>query len=521
MSGMHLVAKKQYGFPLAATEYASSPTPTWKEWHHLWGTWDVVTREMIPDDELVDKPIKLRNACIFYLGHIPTFFDMKLSEATKTDLTDPKHFAKIFERGIDPDVENPELVHSHSEIPDQWPSLDEIMAHQGRVRERVRSLYECGTVKDARVARCLWLGYEHECMHLETLLYMLVQSKKMLPPPRTLKPSWEALADHDARAAVRNEWITVDAKELTIGINDPETNDGHQRYFGWDVEKPARTTHVPTFEAKARPMTNGEFALFLQQSGRQDIPASWEVSNEPVIGKANGTVNGSLNGSVEKSTNSETTQKGALSSHFLSGKSVRTVYGLVPLAHTLHWPVAASYDELSRCATFMGGRIPSLEEARSLYAQVPSKSVSANSKAHQALGRTIPAVNSHLVNNGVPESPPSSGETKTAGAGIPAPPRDGDGGGTGLAKGANLDPHDLFVDLDGCNVGFNNWHPTAITQKGSNLCGQGDMGGVWEWTSTPLHMFEGYEPMPLYPAYSRKLLYLLACLRVYPLLQYV
>jgi hypothetical protein len=28
---------------------------------------------MIPKDELMDKPIKLRNSLIFYLGHIPTF----------------------------------------------------------------------------------------------------------------------------------------------------------------------------------------------------------------------------------------------------------------------------------------------------------------------------------------------------------------------------------------------------------------------------------------------------------------
>lgn len=28
---------------------------------------------MVPKDELLNKPIKLRNDLIFYLGHIPTF----------------------------------------------------------------------------------------------------------------------------------------------------------------------------------------------------------------------------------------------------------------------------------------------------------------------------------------------------------------------------------------------------------------------------------------------------------------
>lgn len=28
------------------------------------------------------------------------------------------------------------------------------------------------------------------------------------------------------------------------------------------------------------------------------------------------------------------------------------------------------------------------------------------------------------------------------------------------------------------------------------------MGGVWEWTSSPLSKHEGFEPMALYPAYT-------------------
>jgi hypothetical protein len=39
----------------------------------LWAAWDTVTRAMVPQEELMNKPIKLRNNLIFYLGHIPTF----------------------------------------------------------------------------------------------------------------------------------------------------------------------------------------------------------------------------------------------------------------------------------------------------------------------------------------------------------------------------------------------------------------------------------------------------------------
>lgn len=30
------------------------------------------------------------------------------------------------------------------------------------------------------------------------------------------------------------------------------------------------------------------------------------------------------------------------------------------------------------------------------------------------------------------------------------------------------------------------------------------MGGVWEWTSSPLRKWDGFQPMSLYPAYTGK-----------------
>jgi L-histidine Nalpha-methyltransferase / hercynylcysteine S-oxide synthase len=50
-------------------------------------------------------------------------------------------------------------------------------------------------------------------------------------------------------------------------------------------------------------------------------------------------------------------------------------------------------------------------------------------------------------------------------------------------------------------MGFQNWQPTPITGK-DYLCGQGDTGGLWEWTSTPLAAFDGFKPMDLYPGYT-------------------
>jgi hypothetical protein len=70
-------------------------------------------------------------------------------------------------------------------------------------------------------------------MHLETLLYMLLQSDRTLPPPRTIKPDFEKEAEIAAKASVPNEWFNIPEQEITIGMEDPEDNSGPNCHFGW------------------------------------------------------------------------------------------------------------------------------------------------------------------------------------------------------------------------------------------------------------------------------------------------
>ena len=199
-------------------------------------------------------------------------------------------------------------------------------------------------------------------MHLETLLYMLIQSDKTLPPKTSMQPDWEQAASLSDRNAVENQWFDIPGQEIQIGLNDPDNADGPVRYFGWDVEKPPRNAKVKAFKAKARPITNGEYAKYMVETGVGHSPASWTV-----LHAANGVngVNG-VNGHVVNGHHTNGIhENGYAVSDFVQDKAVRTVHGLVPLKHALHWPVAASFDELSACAKYMGGRIPTLEEARS------------------------------------------------------------------------------------------------------------------------------------------------------------
>ncbi|KAI2473086.1 C-type lectin protein [Annulohypoxylon bovei var. microspora] len=477
--GLHLLTKPNMSFSPIPSEYARSHVPSLSDFESLWDVWDIVTRRMLPNEELLDKPIKLRNACIFYLGHIPTFLDIQLTKTTKNPLTEPAFYSSIFERGIDPDVDNPELCHQHSEIPDEWPVLDDILEYQERVRDRLKSLYSVGLENIPRnVGRAIWVGFEHEIMHLETLLYMMLQSDKTIPPPHAKRPNFEALAQDAHAARVSNDWFDIPEQNITIGLDDPDEVLNSNKHFGWDNEKPSRRVHVHNFQAKGRPITNEEYALYMYNTKTIKTPTSWAVEDPTHTNGVNGHVNGQANGHTNGHTNGINGQQ-AVPPSFLEGKAVRTVYGLVPLKYALDWPVFASYDELTGCAAWLGGRIPTFEEAQSIYTYVDN--MKGKEEAERKLGKTVPAVNAHLLNDGVEETPPS------------------DASHIDVSSSEN---DEQFIDLTDANVGFRHWHPVAVTAHGNRLSGQAEMGGVWEWTSTTLRPHEGFKPLALYPGYT-------------------
>lgn len=332
----NLVSSTPFGFPARA------------DWEVLWRTWTTVTRGMISTEMLYEKPIDLRHICLFYLGHIPTFLDIHLSRLLGQPHTEPEVYKYIFERGIDPDVEDPSQCHPHSEVPqnkEDWPSVQSILQFQGRVRQRLLKLYddlESGAVKmTRRHARVLFLAFEHEAMHAETLLYMLVQraGNGTLPPPGFIAPHWESLSQAWAAApSLKSTAVTLGGEIVSLGHDDDESTDNEadvgkikNHEFGWDNEHPKRTCEVNPFRIEWRPITNGQYYEFYQGEGRGKVslPASWVEDNGTVM--------------------------------------VRTLYGPVPMQVAEDWPVMASYNHLSTYAMVKGGRLPTEAELRLFY----------------------------------------------------------------------------------------------------------------------------------------------------------
>jgi L-histidine Nalpha-methyltransferase / hercynylcysteine S-oxide synthase len=136
-----------------------------------------------------------------------------------------------------------------------------------------------------------------------------------------------------------------------------------------------------------------QYAQYMYDSRITHLPASWAKTDtdKAINGYSNGYTNViEMNGHGSGASNGNLNDIGELPTSFLDDKAVRTVYGLVPLKDALDWPIFASYDELSGCASWMGGRIPTVDEVRSIYAHV---NVLKREEAERKLGKTVPAVN--------------------------------------------------------------------------------------------------------------------------------
>ncbi|KZT64249.1 DUF323 domain-containing protein [Daedalea quercina L-15889] len=316
--------------------------PTLDEWQTMWSAWDFITQRMVPPSMLFQKPIDLRHICLFYMGHIPTFLSIHICRLLGEQDTEPAYYKYIFERGIDPNVDDPTQCHSHSEVPtrdEDWPSVANILEFQSKVRQRIIKLYgdiESGSVVLTRkIARVLFMTLEHEAFHAETLLYMLLQraGTGTIPPTGFSPPTWSILADSwDHAPKPQNHTVTLGPTTFTIGHDDDEADDAStdvaMHEFGWDNEHPKRQVHVGAFKIEWRPVTNGEFYEYYVGKGKDvcKFPASWV----------------DINGEIH----------------------VRTLYGPVPIKIAWHWPIITSFDNLSTYASVKGGRIPTEPELR-------------------------------------------------------------------------------------------------------------------------------------------------------------
>ncbi|KAI9183133.1 hypothetical protein H9P43_004050 [Blastocladiella emersonii ATCC 22665] len=270
--GLHLLSPA--AIALSHPSPAPSSIPSLAAWDEVWRAFDFVTLRILRRAALAVRAIDVRHPFVFYVGHLPCFADVQLARALGEPATGPEAFPRIFERGIDPDLDDPTVCHPHSEVPETWPAVDEVVKYRDMVRERVRRVTVAGEVA-SEVAHALNMAFEHDAMHLETILYMVLQLDPSLVDATTLPPCLRAYpADYPPLPPAAS--LMVPRGTVVLGRSP---DDG---VFGWDNEFPASAPlPVGALAVQSRPVSVGEYAAFLRESGRRDlVPSSWKAEGE-------------------------------------------------------------------------------------------------------------------------------------------------------------------------------------------------------------------------------------------------
>jgi ergothioneine biosynthesis protein EgtB len=284
---------------------------------------------IIPPSAILSKPIVWRHPFIFYLGHLPAFSWNQICGAFLKWKSFSPYFDDLFCRGIDPDVDTGEC-HWHPEVPEQWPSLGDVVAYRDNVRGAILNSLEamahCGSTDVmAQRGRVFQMVLEHEYMHQETLLYTMQQ----LPVDKKRRP--ERFPQYSFRARPALQRIAIPAGKARMGVKFADL------LFGWDNEFVETFVNVPSFSIDSLPVTNAEFFEFVRSGAYEDErywrPEDWRWKN------------------LEKKTYPTCwTKQGEVWIY-------RAMFDLLPLALVSSWPVYVSLAEARAYVCWRGKRL--------------------------------------------------------------------------------------------------------------------------------------------------------------------
>jgi ergothioneine biosynthesis protein EgtB len=235
------------------------------------------TRELfdlvIKESDLRRSPGQGFRPILWHLGHIGAFEGYWILQRVKGDATISPRYDAIFDPIKTPREDSTNL-----------PPMAEIESYLDRVREeslRFLSSFQPRAsdplVRDGYVFRMV---LEHEYQHQETVTYLL----QMLDPQLKKKDEGESMKDEEAarvndeendssvhprRAQAHhapNSFFRLHPLSLVIPGGPFEM--GARGYpFAYDNEQPPHTVELADYRIDARPVTNAEFAQFIEAGG--------------------------------------------------------------------------------------------------------------------------------------------------------------------------------------------------------------------------------------------------------------
>lgn len=240
--------------------------------NNVWTITELLFQSLKTEETFIRSPYHgLRHPMIFYYGHtaVVYFNKMRLAGIFKEPIN--LYLEKILETGVDEmswdDMSKNEM---------RWPSVEEVHSYRKTIYEKIVDFIKnCSELDESPEKRnflhtsqlwALWMGMEHEKIHIETssvlireLPLNLVERPEFFPP---LHP------DLSSDLVFTNNWIKGSAKEVVIGkpANEPS--------YGWDNEYGNRKLQIKEFMFSKYQITNREYFDFVS-SGAYVVDKYW------------------------------------------------------------------------------------------------------------------------------------------------------------------------------------------------------------------------------------------------------
>lgn len=207
------------------------------------------------DDVFYRQSEPTRHPMIFYFGHTAVFYINKLLLANGLKERIHPGFESLFAVGVD------EMLWDEESGRFEWPEVDAVRAYRRQVRETVdhfiRTFPMILPVSREDPFWALWMGIEHERIHIETSSVLHRQMPLEFVRPHDAFPLCPKFAD-----APENTLIPVIGGEVTLGKGESD-----QGLYGWDNEYGTQSVTLSPFEASLYLVSNGEFLAFVRDGG--------------------------------------------------------------------------------------------------------------------------------------------------------------------------------------------------------------------------------------------------------------
>lgn len=186
---------------------------------------------------------------IWHLAHIGVFEAYWLLQKLAGESAMDERYERVFDPIATPREDSKNL-----------PTRREMESYLTRVREGVWRVLDRTTFEDEdpllRNAYIFHLVLQHEYQHQETLAYLF----HLLDPSKKTRPQ----ASPESEQIVISEWKASDMIPIPGGLFEMGAiwND-----FAYDNETPVHEVYVPTFKIARLPVTNAEYARFIEDGG--------------------------------------------------------------------------------------------------------------------------------------------------------------------------------------------------------------------------------------------------------------